>query len=106
MTFAVGTYVWPEHARTLAVATVVAVIAINLLGVEKSAFVAVGIVGVVVVVVALAVVLLFAGPRAPEVSAGEASTGGVLQAAALLFFAFAGYARLATLGEEVRNPAR
>ncbi|GAB95472.1 APA family basic amino acid/polyamine antiporter [Kineosphaera limosa] len=31
---------------------------------------------------------------------------GVLQAAGLLFFAFAGYARLATLGEEVRDPAR
>jgi APA family basic amino acid/polyamine antiporter len=31
---------------------------------------------------------------------------GVLGAAGLLFFAFAGYARIATLGEEVRDPAR
>ena len=31
---------------------------------------------------------------------------GVLQAAGLLFFAFAGYARIATLGEEVIDPAR
>jgi APA family basic amino acid/polyamine antiporter len=31
---------------------------------------------------------------------------GVLQAAGLLFFAFAGYARIATLGEEVRDPSR
>ena len=31
---------------------------------------------------------------------------GVLQSAGLLFFAFAGYARIATLGEEVRDPAR
>ena len=31
---------------------------------------------------------------------------GVLQAAGLLFFAFAGYARIATLGEEVREPER
>ena len=31
---------------------------------------------------------------------------GVLQSAGLLFFAFAGYARIATLGEEVREPAR
>ena len=30
---------------------------------------------------------------------------GVLQSAGLLFFAFAGYARIATLGEEVRDPA-
>ncbi|CAI7978090.1 membrane hypothetical protein [Frankia sp. Hr75.2] len=31
---------------------------------------------------------------------------GLPQAAGLLFFAFAGYARIATLGEEVRNPRR
>jgi APA family basic amino acid/polyamine antiporter len=31
---------------------------------------------------------------------------GILQAAGLLFFAFAGYARIATLGEEVIDPAR
>ena len=36
----------------------------------------------------------------------DATAGGVLQAAGLLFFAFAGYARIATLGEEVRDPAR
>jgi APA family basic amino acid/polyamine antiporter len=30
----------------------------------------------------------------------------VLQSAGLLFFAFAGYARIATLGEEVRDPAK
>ena len=34
------------------------------------------------------------------------TVAGVLQAAGLLFFAFAGYARIATLGEEVRDPAR
>lgn len=37
---------------------------------------------------------------------GEGGIYGVLQAAGLLFFAFAGYARIATLGEEVRDPAR
>ena len=31
---------------------------------------------------------------------------GILQSAGLLFFAFAGYARIATLGEEVRDPER
>jgi basic amino acid/polyamine antiporter, APA family len=31
---------------------------------------------------------------------------GVLQSAGLLFFAFAGYARIATMGEEVRDPQR
>ena len=31
---------------------------------------------------------------------------GILQSAGLLFFAFAGYARIATMGEEVREPKR
>jgi APA family basic amino acid/polyamine antiporter len=35
-----------------------------------------------------------------------ASAGGVLEAAGFLFFAFAGYARIATLGEEVVDPRR
>ena len=39
-------------------------------------------------------------------SDSDITAGGVLQAAGLLFFAFAGYARIATLGEEVRDPAR
>lgn len=37
---------------------------------------------------------------------GPFGPAGILQAAALLFFAFAGYARMATLGEEVREPRR
>ena len=42
-------------------------------------------------------------PRGPRCRAAFA---GVLQSAGLLFFAFAGYARIATLGEEVRDPER
>ena len=37
---------------------------------------------------------------------GSGGVYGVAQAGALLFFAFAGYARIATLGEEVRDPER
>ena len=39
-------------------------------------------------------------------AASTAGAYGVLQSAGLLFFAFAGYARIATLGEEVRDPER
>jgi APA family basic amino acid/polyamine antiporter len=35
----------------------------------------------------------------------DPSPAGVLRAGGFLFFAFAGYARIATLGEEVRDPA-
>ncbi len=106
MAYAVGVYVWPEHARTLAALTVVAVVSINLLGVEKSAVAAIAIVGVVVSVMTVAVVAILLGPNAPDGPTRTARVDGVLEAAALLFFAFAGYARLATLGEEVRNPSR
>lgn len=41
-----------------------------------------------------------------ELGSGTGGLYGTLQAAGLLFFAFAGYARIATLGEEVRNPDR
>jgi basic amino acid/polyamine antiporter, APA family len=53
------------------------------------------------------VVLGFGDVDGSRLAFGEdVSVHGVLQAAGLLFFAFAGYARIATLGEEVRDPAR
>jgi APA family basic amino acid/polyamine antiporter len=39
----------------------------------------------------------------PSTDSGGASTG-LLEATALMFMAFTGYARIATLGEEMRNP--
>jgi len=45
------------------------------------------------------------GARHP-VFAGEVQPLGLLPATGLIFFAFAGYARIATLGEEVRDPQR
>jgi APA family basic amino acid/polyamine antiporter len=62
--------------------------------------------------VALAVVVaacLLGGAADASRVIGEGGGGGwygVLQSAGLLFFAFAGYARIATLGEEVRDPER
>ena len=51
------------------------------------------------------------GPTWPPGSSGPGAgapvgISGVLEAGGLLFFAFAGYARVATLGEEVRDPRR
>jgi APA family basic amino acid/polyamine antiporter len=53
-------------------------------------------------------VIIFSGQASTDrLALGTAPSGayGVLQSAGLLFFAFAGYARIATLGEEVRDPA-
>src|SRR4029453_12945691 len=59
---------------------------------------------------AAAVAGMLLGGTADPANLASTSPGpglhGVLQAAGLLFFAFAGYARVATLGEEVADPAR
>ncbi|MBF6445470.1 APC family permease [Nocardia farcinica] len=107
MALTVGHYAWPEHARWVAVATVVAITAVNYTGVQKSALATRIIVGAVLTVLAVVVVVAFSGSHsAAAPMPGRIGPGDVLQAAGLLFFAFAGYARIATLGEEVREPHR
>ncbi|WP_280435525.1 APC family permease [Nocardia carnea] len=108
MALTVGAYAWPEYAHAVAAGAVVALTAVNYRGVQKSALVTRVIVAIVLAVLAAVVVAAgFGDGPAPEPGSGpEISAGGVLQAAGLLFFAFAGYARIATLGEEVRDPAR
>ncbi|GGP52130.1 APC family permease [Streptomyces calvus] len=109
MALTVGSYVWPGQAHAVAVAAVVALTALNYTGVQKSALVTRAIVAVVLAVLAAVVVaVLSSGSTEAEHLAvgGDTGFGGVLQAAGLLFFAFAGYARIATLGEEVRDPGR
>ncbi|MCX2926420.1 APC family permease [Streptomyces sp. NEAU-W12] len=109
MALTVGAYLWPGQAHAVAVAAVVALTAVNYGGVQKSAWLTRVIVAVVLAVLASVVVVCLTSGQA---DAGRLSfaapdgVGGVLQAAGLLFFAFAGYARIATLGEEVRDPAR
>ncbi|MBF4135641.1 MULTISPECIES: APC family permease [Streptomyces] len=109
MALTVGSYVWPGQEHAVAVAAVVALTAVNYTGVQKSALVTRSVVAVVLAVLAAVVVaaLTSGTADAARLDAGsDATVGGVLQAAGLLFFAFAGYARIATLGEEVREPAR
>lgn len=108
MALTVGLYLWPAAAHAVAVAAVVALTALNYRGIQKSAVATRVIVSLTLAVLAAAVTVVATSGRSE--SAGLALTGatpaGVLQAAGLLFFAFAGYARIATLAEEVRDPAR
>ncbi|MEV0299920.1 APC family permease [Streptomyces prasinus] len=109
MALTVGTYLWPGQAHAVAVAAVVALTAVNYGGMRKSAWLTRVIVAVVLAVLASVVVVCLTSGQADAARlsfAAPGGTGGVLQAAGLLFFAFAGYARIATLGEEVRDPAR
>ncbi|HTM19316.1 MAG TPA: APC family permease [Kofleriaceae bacterium] len=69
----------------------------------------------VIVSITIAALAAFVIAGLPHARAGAAhldplwrgqDPGGLLRAAALLFVAFTGYGRIATLGEEVREPAR
>ncbi|GGP01503.1 amino acid permease [Nonomuraea glycinis] len=164
MALTFGAYVAPDLARPLAIAAVIALTALNLFGVQRSATAARVMVAFVLVILATVVGAAFLnqpptgtgtsdqadrplssdpagetlssnariidkeqiielsdlddpslGPipdgmreLVEALTAGVADPGvwGVLQGAGLLFFAFAGYARIATMGEEVRDPGR
>jgi basic amino acid/polyamine antiporter, APA family len=109
MALTVGLYVWPAQAHAVAVASVVALTAVNYVGVQKSAWLTRASVAVVLAILAMVVLACVTADTADaaRLAVGDgAGPGGVLQAAGLLFFAFAGYARIATLGEEVRDPAQ
>ncbi len=95
--------------RLAAVVAVAALTAANCRGITRTA----GLARVLVAGSLLALLIVVAAIAASgEAQASNLEGGfhggayGVLQSAGLLFFAFAGYARIATLGEEVREPER
>ncbi|NUU25761.1 MAG: APC family permease [Streptomycetaceae bacterium] len=107
MAMTVGAYVWPEYARATGVGAVALLTLLNLRGVQKAAWLTRGIVAVTLAVLAFVVAACLTSADADRLEPfPDASAYGILQSAGLLFFAFAGYARIATLGEEVRDPAR
>ncbi|MFD4913256.1 APC family permease [Streptomyces virginiae] len=108
MALTVGAYLRPGQQHAVAVAAVVALTAASYGGVQKSARIARLIVAVVLAVLAgVVVVCLSSGAADPgRLSGSPQGIFGLLQGAGLLFFAFAGYARITTLGEEVRDPER
>jgi len=112
MALAFAAYAAPAGwEKPVAVVAVLALATLNYFGVTRTA--ALTRIVVVVVLAVLALVLVGAAvggaPRAPSLSLGdlfEPGVYGILQSAGLLFFAFAGFARIATMGEEVTNPRR
>ncbi|GAA2439770.1 APC family permease [Actinomadura vinacea] len=101
---------WTQRAA--AIAGVLALAALNYRGVTKTALLTRVLVATSLTALAVVVVGIAAGGHAGTAhlggwsAAGAGGAYGILQAAGLLFFAFAGYARVATMGEEVRDPRR
>jgi len=106
MTFAA--YASPDGWQTpVAVAAVVALATVNCLGVTRTALATRILVTCALLGLAVVVTVGLGSASASDPSPlPDATAYGVLQGAGLLFFAFAGYARIATMGEEVVDPAR
>jgi basic amino acid/polyamine antiporter, APA family len=111
MALTVVAYVIPTAwQRPVAVCTVAVMTAVTCLGVTRTARVTAILVSIVLAILGIAVVAAWAGgePHGTRWDPTTAGHGwyGVVQSAGLIFFAYAGYARIATLGEEVREPRR
>ncbi|OFI37887.1 transporter [Arthrobacter sp. SW1] len=117
LTFAA--YLAPEGwERPLAIAAVLGLAAVNYRGVTRTARLARIIVAAVLAVLLLIIAACFSAAGNSGAGLGRMFDGGtngglfdggwygILQSAGLLFFAFAGYARIATMGEEVIRPER
>lgn len=113
MALTAASYAVPEPwwlQRLVAVAAVVGLTSLNYRGVTKTA--ALARILLTITLLCLAAVtagILLAGETDSShlndvFRPGDNGLYGILQAAGLLFFAFAGYARIATMGEEVRDP--
>jgi len=110
MALTVATYAVGGDARAtrfLAIAAVVGLTLVNLRGITKTARLATVLVVLTIGILGVTLVAIGVANRtwhSPFEDWGTSSAYGILQSAGLLFFAFAGYARIATLGEEVRDP--
>jgi len=104
--YAVGGSLWAQ--RVVGVAAVATLTAVNYRGITRTAGLARVLVAVSVLALVVVVAAIAGSGETDSGSLGELHGGlyGILQSAGLLFFAFAGYARIATLGEEVREPER
>jgi basic amino acid/polyamine antiporter, APA family len=107
-TYAVPGPRWVQ--RAVAVAGVLGLTALNYRGVTRTALVTRVLVAASLTALAVVVAGIVLGGHTTTANLndwpGTGGAYGILQAAGLLFFAFAGFARIATMGEEVREPER
>lgn len=98
-------YLTPGFEILTAVLAVVVMAGINIAGINRTAFGSKVLATITLAFLGL-LILASAFSESTSEALGPGSFPGVLTAASLFFFAFAGYARVATLGGEVRDSER
>jgi basic amino acid/polyamine antiporter, APA family len=108
MAITFAAYAVPEPwQRPVAILAVVVLTIVNTLGITRTALLTRVLVAASLVALTVVVVIGFTHATPASGAPGApVSAYGVLQSAGFLFFAFAGYARIATMGEEVVDPRR
>lgn len=103
-----GSYVLPEYKTQVGAAAVAVLAIINILGIQRTSLVAAILAGITVSFLVFTIVVSGFYPYAVDLVAPASMSQDpkILAAAAIFFFAFAGYARVATLGNEVRDAKR
>jgi APA family basic amino acid/polyamine antiporter len=111
-----GEYVAPGQKQVIAVAAILVMVGVNVLGIQRTALVAAVLAittsGFLIFTIAVGlnplagVARQFATYYPPLVKLPLEPGWGIVTGASLIFFAFAGYARVATLGNEVRDAKR
>ena len=105
-------YVLPQQKQLVATIAILIMVVVNILGIQRTAEVAavLAITTTGFLVFAILAPAFFQSTDAPLAPAllevASSSPWGVLAGASVLFFAFAGYARVATIGNEVRDARR
>ena len=106
----VSEYLGIGGPRLVAILATVAVTVLVITGLRRSTFVNAVLVGITAFALVVFAVAGLAGQSGMTVAVAGGSNGivvgAILPAVAFLFVAYTGYGRVATLGEEVREPAR
>ena len=111
-----GEYAWPQQKHLAAVLAILVMVLINVLGIQRTAGVA-AVLSIITTGFLILTIAVGSDPTAgmprryatyyPDVlQLPTGPTWGIVTGASLIFFAFAGYARVATLGNEVRDAKR
>lgn len=106
----IGAYLAPDHSRIVAVLAVLIVLALNLRGLKLSMAAMALSVSIVVAVIVSLIVLSQMHVALPvtavtAVAVPEPTAMSIFAAAGILFVAFAGYARISVIADEVKRPA-